>query len=224
MRTLGLRTTFIEAINACRCDKKMTLADELHMAGLLIRWLEDTVESPPRRPGATPEERADDCLFACCVLAEKLKEGTSLASRLSQQPLLPSLARPAQSAWRRLMTTHLPHLPPAARALLYMALFILEPEVQQDSTLQVAVRDFEQFVTSGDLVLDLGRGRRGAAGEMVTNLAFSLPVGTLGRHFNGSFVGPPRLLTLVFYGYLSRLFDPKHRGIKLEDASEASTE
>jgi hypothetical protein len=171
------------------------------MAGLLIRWLEDTVESPPRRPGATPEERADDYLFGCHALAYGASITLlSLPSRLGQFSVMSSLPRPAQSAWHRLLTQHLPHLPLPARIMLYMAAAKMSEESEhvREPLLQALTRDLRPIFDSGNFILDIGGGLRrsfaSAARILCTVNGADLP-----SLLRGPFCTAPRRLVLLIY-------------------------
>jgi hypothetical protein len=159
--------------------KRSTPEDSARFLGLLIRWLEDTVESPPRRAGATPEELADDYVYACVYVSVILTEVSMwVFSRLNAGPLYPSLPRPAQSAWSRLLTQHLSHLPLAAQILLANAsLYIVKRSIHKkeaEALNTFATATLFPRIISGDLFLDIGCGARKCYGIYAINVVGGL--------------------------------------------------
>jgi hypothetical protein len=221
MSTPSERLVFCSQYISLRKDKKFSLADELHMTALLIRWLEDTVESPPRRPGATPEERADDYLLACFVLSEALRVTADAAySHTDHKELFPLLPRPAQSAWRRLLIQHLPHLPLPARLLVHQAVLRVESADTFPQSAQVIFADVLPLVQSGNFMVDIGRGQRLGLGYLIFMLLTSLclqgltvpnPVNFVQQLFSESHPSVPRHINLVMYRYLLDCFDFRGR-------------
>jgi hypothetical protein len=89
--------------------------ERLLILNLIIRTLEDLVESPPRL-GKTPEENRELAAYCTTDVAEIL-HGFLCTLRIDE--ILPDLPRAAQSAWDRLLLDHAPELPVAARVYLY---------------------------------------------------------------------------------------------------------
>jgi hypothetical protein len=222
------------------------------MAGLLIRWLEDLVESPPpRRAGTSPEEHADALLYATCTLsyelsvlvhgspkvsenstniyaslprpgAEKLRGAAFLADALC---LMPGGPEELQSAWNRLVTTHLPHLPPPARLALYITLAkIGAPEAQEQIARDALVEVFG-LIESGALVADVGRGlRRCLIPEIIAAISGRLlenpkcPPLFTAKYADGSL--QRRLTWMVYYNLLTMAYLPQQRAFDPPRARE----
>jgi hypothetical protein len=211
MTSLEMRIMFYDRYAELERMLPWSLPDAARMAGLLIRWLEDLVESPPRRPGATPEENADLALFGMTALAMNLSPVADEAG-----PLYDSLPRPAQSAWTRLLTTHLPHLPPFTRMILYIN--CKKVGNREDVELRVwreSVADVLATIARGDMIVDAGRGlRRCLLLECFTILE--------GRLLRNKYLPPglfdddpsnvlPRRLALMMYQDMLAGYDPRRR-------------
>jgi hypothetical protein len=193
----------------------VTLTNELRMASMLICWLEDTVESRPRRAGATPEELADDYLHGCVHLANSLDIAVGNICILKEKHALfptESLSRPALSAWRRLVTLHLPHLPLPARLYVYTVSTFFPAET---GVSERTVADLLALLQSGEFMLDIGRGVRLSMGPLIKSLVDHLVVHLVDIRplFSGPFPGIPRRLALLFYTSVSDCFDPQQRNV-----------
>jgi hypothetical protein len=185
------------------------------MAGLCIRWLEDLVESPPRRPGATattPEELADDF----CTLSTHIAYEISIFSQRIKvrwgMNLYSVLPRPAQSAWDRLLTQHAPSLPLAARtSLAIKTLNVRAGDTEKAFVCSVADEILPLF-ESGDLGLDFGRGRRIYHVPDLASIILSASQCKQGDHLQRLFAAAPRRLTHFFYLQLLEAHAPNPRG------------
>jgi hypothetical protein len=209
----------------CRESGTETLADATRLAGTLIRWLEDLVESPPRRPGgaSTSEEKADDFLFFSTQMADALMMAADDASRLGgNTAVYPSLPRPAQSAWNRLMTQHLPHLPLSVQAVLCVSTSSVwgRENVEDILSVQSAVLAAAlPRIISNDLLLPVGGGRRVWYGYRLfalTVLARHLAHGDTSAIFAEPFSGAPRRLSLLYFESLLCSYVPARRTFESE--------
>jgi hypothetical protein len=166
----------------------------LHVTDLLIRWLEDLVVSPPLRPGATPEERADDYLLYVSSISGILCETAKSVNKSGAGRYYAALTDPAKSAWGRLLTQHLPHLPLPARLFLSDTLLstgIRDVHFDINLFYQNSASDLEPLLVSGNFVLPVGRGMRRDVGDVVASLAGNLHIveGHLPVLSAGAFVG-----------------------------------
>jgi hypothetical protein len=196
-------------------------ADAARMAGMLTRWLEDLVESPPRRPGnATPEELADDFLFQTYLFSYYLREVTMrIVCQAEQtggepQPLYLELPRPAQSAWDRLLTTHFPKLPLPARLQLLTAVTFMNGLSGGKRVTVAAAPELIELVRSGDLMLSIGRGMKVCHAQSIYAL-----LKLYGAAYGGTF-GPlfasaaaERRLTLLTLYYMLVVYSPDKRAL-----------
>jgi hypothetical protein len=225
MSTITQRLLFCTTFLDLEAKGKVTQSDFARMAGLLIRWVEDTVESPPRRPGATPEERADDYVHMCCMLVHTLCQNILPAyirrSKLSDEPrprcpLFSSLPRPAQSAWRRLLTQHLAHLPSAARIDLALARWLDGDDQHEDDLAQEALALVRHMFESGDFTVEAGRRKRFGFGHLIRTLVVACADGCRSIFEEADFC-KARRLCLLFYKQLLRHYDPARRRLVLLD-------
>jgi hypothetical protein len=210
-----------------------TAADVLRMCGHLIRWLEDLVESPPRRPGgsATPEERADDYTYVAWGFADQLRCISISGERLMGEPLYPHLSRPAQSAWNRLLTQHLPHLPLSARIVLGSAICRISVSTSDDSVhaaqCATATALFPRLHT-GDLMFEVGGGNRLLLSIYVFRRLLEACIPPMQSDaltqpfFAGPFSGGPRRLALLSFDYILRANQQESRMFDKEDMCTVS--
>jgi hypothetical protein len=224
MLTLPERQLFVGKFNAL--VERATLADVARMAGLLMCWLEDLVKSPPPPPpppssssrgaaapaGEVKDARADEYLFHTSHCAMTLQ---TMAGRASDFPecivLYPFLSRPAQAAWDRLVTRHLPRLPLPARISLRHALphvTHLTPDVAA-----AAMAELVPLLETGTLAYNIGRGLTSYRGwslyEIMVSITRRVPENTL---FDRPFAGAPRRLALLLMYDLLGNWDPRASG------------
>jgi hypothetical protein len=224
--SVNTRIFFCYSFENLRSINAVTLADELRMAGLLVHWLVDVVESPPHRPGATPEENADEYLFWSCRLAEALqKTALALLRNWNHEPVVPSLPRPAQSAWRRLTTQHLPRLPRAARLLLSLGVVIMAPDDTVQSIFRALVPDVMAVFVSGNFMINVGRGVLHSI-VASTALFFFAQNGFLDNDlrtlFSGPFSGLPRRLTVLLHREVLLKYEPQRRAFQRDCLAHVS--
>jgi hypothetical protein len=180
------------------------------MAGLLIRWLEDLVESPPRRPGgtarATSEELADDYLSFCfCFTGNLIEIAEGPADESTDWgPLYAALSRPAQASWERVVGKLFPRLPLAAQLVLSCKFEYIRISKLEADAGRATVDALIPYIESKDLVFDVGGGRRQYLGTAVLVL---LTRGEFARDhilrlLTGRFLGGPRNLLVATFNYM----------------------
>jgi hypothetical protein len=138
-----------------------TPTDMARMAGLLICWIRDLVESPPRRPGATAEELADDYVY---FAYEWLRGLCSLTASLVPGPqgafLYPLLSRPAQAAWDRLVSRLFTKLPLSVQILFTSLMHTVKDHgAELKDKIQAAAPALIRQMQEGELTLEIGGGR-----------------------------------------------------------------
>jgi hypothetical protein len=222
------RVAFIsqfKRIQGLNGNASWVLADTAHMAGLLVRWLVDTIESPPRRVGSTPEMQADHSLFVLCVFADVLQVTLHDTLQSDEEPQLYSLfPRAAQAAWDRLVTRHFAQLPLPARIHLSQLMCTIRDEEGEDAALCALGRDLISLLDTGSLVLDCGHGVRQCFGvHMQNSLILCTRAGALlPTLFEGreGFTGAPRRLALLAYSRLLSQYDGATRAFATEEVRE----
>jgi hypothetical protein len=201
-----------------------TAADTVRLTGLLIRWLEDLVrELPPPPPdllGAAPSSNRDLPAGPCddlVIFAVFLKMVAWEAYLLQgSTPLLRSLPGPAQAAWTRLVTTHLPRLPLPARLNLCCTVpCVMPPGASPTFFRQMIIPELLSLMESGDMYLDCGRGARQWVGGEVINLTCELS-DYMGPLFAEPFSHVPRRLLLLLYTDLLLTYDSQERAFDQE--------
>jgi hypothetical protein len=224
--TTGLdeRLVFLQRFLDIERDLGWEKASAARIAGCVIRWLEDLVESPPRRPGTTPEERADDLAMGKCHFAEVLKALNHEFRRHTQGAFLyDSLPRPAQSAWGRLVITHLPHLPLPARLALYNTADSLSNNETHRNIAAEGIFDALDVLESGKVTADAGCGiRRCVVPEILQTLRGNLlhnpkcpPL--FASEPRGSDVLLRRLTLSFYYDLIYMRYDMRRRAFRFAD-------
>jgi hypothetical protein len=153
---------------------RVTAADAVRMAALVIRWLDSEADaSPPRRGGGgagsgnnpPPDEQQQPhesaYMAGYTFLAMSLNMPVDTHEILSGGVgIYPSLPRPAQAAWDRLLTRHWRALPLPARIYLgHVAMRVRKGEGEAAALRSLAAALTPRLL-SGDLMFDVGGGRR----------------------------------------------------------------
>jgi hypothetical protein len=200
--------------------------DATRTIGLLIRWLCDVVESPPRRPPATarrpgaaapepkptPEDRMDDYVYACFVFAYALDKVSTELHKSDTEDVLPCLypllSPGAQSAWDRLVTRHFVALPLCARAYLAASMLNIRVDEKENEAIRAISYELLAQIESREYTCSIGGGRRTDIGG---ELALTV-LGYTGRYtggdskplpiFSGQFPNTSRRLALIAYNKL----------------------
>jgi hypothetical protein len=197
-------------------DVPETPAEAARLAGILIRWLEDLVESPPRRSGAPRDP--NDYVHVCIFMASSLWELVVRMDQRNAGNLLPLLPRPAQAAWRRLLTQHLPHLPLPARIHVCISSVLFKPNgAEEEAREKAALLSTAAVVTpwfmasDADLMLPTCCGCRESFSHVVFRFFYlvALQEGTLQPLFTEPANRGPRRLALMAYNMLLSTFDPQ---------------
>jgi hypothetical protein len=209
----------------------LTLTDAARMAGCLIRWLLELVESrgtdkpaahtsssSSRRPPAKAGAGYD---LAGFVYSETLLDLTRAVARpLHANPpvLFNALPGAAKTAWKRLMTPAIfPHLPLASGVLLAAAApYIRWEEDQEQKTARVIVLALTHAMSAREPLFDLGGRMSWLCCEGVALPALGRDIGreTLMNSYADRSV---KRLSLVAYNEMLKTYDPATRTFDKDD-------
>jgi hypothetical protein len=184
------------------------------LSGYLIRSLEDLIDTPPRRPGATPQQIADDFEMIACSNAHMLQDIVQRASRAQGgKTLYPLLTPAAQAAWGRLLA-RFERLPLIARLLTTCIVRNVREGPAEAQALIAIPAAVLPRLQSADLVYSYGPGLRQWRGRITFDaLAVSASTGTL---FEGPFASAPRRLILLAYDKVLAGYEERTHSFELK--------